>query len=153
MKIQKVARKSMAKNKQVNEDITNKILEKRNAASRLQAAAKREDIQHIYNIGVENPRSANKITAAIKRKNLKSMKESITNLKDVYVIPKFKHELDLTNINLDKKYSYNYECERIINNTENAFVKILESYQTLLSIVKRDEINLQKHYKKDYDNN
>ena len=68
-------------------------------------------------------------------------------------IKKFKHELDLTNINLDKKYSYNYECERIINNTENAFVKILESYQTLLSIVKRDEINLQKHYKKDYDNN
>ena len=94
MKIQKVARKSMAKNKQVNEDITNKILEKRNAASRLQAAVKREDIQHIYNIGVENPRAANKITAAIKRKNLKSMKESITNLKDVYVIPKFKHELD-----------------------------------------------------------
>ena len=82
------------KNKQVNQDITNKILEKRKAASKLQAAVKREDVQHIYNIGVENPRAANKITAAIKRKNLKSMKESITNLKDVYVIPKFKHELD-----------------------------------------------------------
>ena len=66
-------------------------------------------------------------------------------------IKKLNQDLDLTNNNLEKKYSYSQECERIINNTENAFVKILESSQTLLSIVKRDETNLQKFHKKQFE--
>jgi len=75
----------------------------KSAANTIKAAVKREDVQRVYNVGVENQRAANKITAAIKRKNsdkviknLKetSMKTAIKNMKTPYVIPKFKNELE-----------------------------------------------------------
>jgi Sjoegren syndrome nuclear autoantigen 1 len=50
---------------------------------------------------------------------------------------------------LNKKYEIKDEFDKVINNTESAFIKLLESSQTLLTIVKRDESHLMKKIKSD----
>jgi Sjoegren syndrome nuclear autoantigen 1 len=50
---------------------------------------------------------------------------------------------------LNKKYEIKDEFDKVINNTEGAFIKLLESSQTLLTIVKRDESHLMKKIKSD----
>ena len=83
MRIQKVARKSMEKNRLVDEEIKNKITAKRNAASTLQAAIKRKASDKVIQ---------NKILKKLTKEN--SLKSAIKPMHDVYVIPKFKTELD-----------------------------------------------------------
>ena len=50
---------------------------------------------------------------------------------------------------LSRKYEIKDEFDKVINNTESAFIKLLESSQTLLTIVKRDESHLMKKIKSD----
>jgi len=47
---------------------------------------------------------------------------------------------------LSKKQKLRNEYERTIRETEGAYVKILESSQTLLHVLKRECINLNKKY-------
>ncbi|CAG9322656.1 SSNA1_3 [Blepharisma stoltei] len=53
-------------------------------------------------------------------------------------------ELALVNENLSKKIQARNEFDRTIQETEGAYMKILESSQTLLHVLKRESTNLNK---------
>jgi Sjoegren syndrome nuclear autoantigen 1 len=45
---------------------------------------------------------------------------------------------------LDEKYKTRADFDKTIGETENAFVKILESSQTLLHVIKKESTSLNK---------
>jgi len=61
-------------------------------------------------------------------------------------IAEISEELSHVNESLSKKQKLRNEYERTIQETEGAYVKILESSQTLLHVLKRECINLNKKY-------
>jgi Sjoegren syndrome nuclear autoantigen 1 len=52
--------------------------------------------------------------------------------------------LHQTNDSLNKKLSIRSEYDRTLGETESAYMKILESSQTLLHVLKREGMNLSK---------
>eukprot|EP00727_Mastigamoeba_balamuthi_P009019 m51a1_g474 putative sjoegren syndrome nuclear autoantigen 1 homolog (112) ;mRNA; r:196031-196551 len=52
--------------------------------------------------------------------------------------------LDRSNASLERKYAARSEFERTIKETESAYLKILESSQTLLHVLKRESQSLSK---------
>ena len=52
--------------------------------------------------------------------------------------------LDVINGSLNKKYQARNEYDKTIGETEGAFVKILESSQTLLHVLKKESTTLNK---------
>ena len=57
---------------------------------------------------------------------------------------KLNERLTELNTGLQKKYATRAEYDRTINETEGAFVKILESSQTLLHVLKKEGATLSK---------
>ena len=59
-------------------------------------------------------------------------------------IEKLNQELEELNSSIAKKEEIKSEYDKVINNTELAYYKLLEGSKVLLAILKRDEANLQK---------
>ena len=59
-------------------------------------------------------------------------------------IEKLNQELEELNSSIAKKEEIKSEYDKVINNTELAYFKLLEGSKVLLAILKRDEANLQK---------
>ena len=57
---------------------------------------------------------------------------------------KLQERLDELNASLKKKYTARSEYDKTIGETEGAFVKILESSQTLLHVLKKEGATLNK---------
>ena len=57
---------------------------------------------------------------------------------------KLQDRLDELNASLKKKYTARAEYDKTISETEGAFVKILESSQTLLHVLKKEGATLSK---------
>eukprot|EP00891_Asterochloris_glomerata_P008097 jgi/Astpho2/8097/fgenesh1_pm.00120_%23_15_t len=60
---------------------------------------------------------------------------------DLQVLTK---RLSHINDSLARKIATRTEYEKVIQETESAYVKILESSQTLLTVLKRESVNIQK---------
>jgi Sjoegren syndrome nuclear autoantigen 1 len=76
---------------------------------------------------------------------MKSLKEDETEKakvqQDLAVLTK---RLSQLNESISKKNDTKTEYEKVITETEAAYLKILESSQTLLSVLKREAVNIQK---------
>ena len=59
-------------------------------------------------------------------------------------IDKLSQELEELNAVLSQKQEIKKEYDKVIANTETAYLKLLEGSQTLLAILKRDEASLQR---------
>lgn len=74
------------------------------------------------------------------RSNLEEQKLQIKN--ELYNIEKY----------LSSKYELIKEFDKTINNSENAFRKILENSKTLMNIVKKEEFNIMRKLENSDDN-
>ena len=77
----------------------------------------------------------------ISRSLAKEEEEKVKIQNDLAVLTK---RLSQINDSLARKYSSRQEYDRTIDETEGAYMKILESSQTLLTVLKRESMNIQK---------
>lgn len=77
----------------------------------------------------------------VHRQILKDEEDKAKIQKDLSVLT---DRLSAVNVSLAKRTQARQDYDRTINETEAAYIKILESSQTLLHVLKRESINLTK---------
>lgn len=77
----------------------------------------------------------------INRQIIKEEEDKTKILKDIAVL---NERLTILNESLARKNQARSEYDRTLQETESAYMKILESSQTLLGVLKRESVNLVK---------